>query len=337
MNKELVRVETIESKNRLRIEYMVGNYCNYQCWYCGPYANGGDTRWHHDYTQLIKNFCHLLDFYEKNGKNKFEINILGGEPSIWPDVAKFARDLKSKYNVKITMTTNGSRTLRWWNENADAFDKILFSYHQKEADLMHFINVLDAVYKRGIPLNTLVLMDPTAWDDCVHAIEVMKSTSKYPWFICATEVHPPRYTSEHRKFLKNHIKRRPPVWRVLKDEYENILKGKTKVIYSDGSKEKVERNFLSINDSNYFEGWMCNIGIENINIQKDGKITGTCANLLYGEDKFYNLYDPNFTKNFNPKLKPSLCTSHACWCQPEMLMTKWKINDSKKIIPLKIV
>jgi len=337
MKKEIVGIKTMESKHRLRIEFMVGNYCNYSCWYCGPYANGGDTRWHHDYDELLTNFNHLLAFYKRNGRTSFEINILGGEPSLWPDVARFARDMKSKHNVKITMTTNGSRTLRWWNENADAFDKILFSYHYKEANIDHFINVADIVYKKGVPVNTLLLMDPTEWNNCVNAIDIMKSKSKYPWFICATEVHPPQYSAEQRELFKKNVKRRPPLWRILKDEYENILKGKTKVVYSDSSMERVERNFLSTNDLNYFKGWMCNIGIENINIQKDGRITGTCANLLYGEDKFYNLYDPNFVNEFNPTLQPSLCTSHACWCQPEMLMTKWKISETKKVIPLKKV
>lgn len=323
--KEIIRIETMEPKNRLRIEFMIGNYCNYKCWYCGPYANGGDTRWHKDYDELLKNFKHLLDFYVRNGRDKFEVNLLGGEPTLWPDVARFSKDLKSEYNVKITVSSNASRTLRWWDENATAFDKILFSYHHKEVnDINQYIDVLDLVYSKGVPINALILIDPTAYEECVQAIEIMKQRSKHPWFISAMEVHPPQYTGNQRDIFKDHVKRRPPMWRVFKDEYENILKGKTKVIYDDGSKKRVNRNFFSVNDLNNFEGWMCNIGIENINIQKDGKITGTCGNLLYGEDKFYNLYDSNFTENFNPSLVPSLCTKNKCWCQPEMLMTKWK-------------
>lgn len=334
MNKQISKIETMESSKRLRVEFMVGNYCNYNCWYCGPYANGGDTRWPLDYNQLIVNFTHLLDFYVRNGRDKFEINILGGEPSLWPDIARFSKDIKSHYDAKLTMTTNGSRTLRWWEENATVFDKILFSYHYKESNIDHYIKVLDLVYDKKIPLNSLVLMDPTCWDECVAALEIMKSKSKRPWFVCAMEVHPPQYTDKQRKIFKNNVKRRPPLWRVLKDEYENLLKGKTTVYYNNGSKIKVDRNFLSLNKLNHFAGWMCNIGIENINIQKDGKITGTCGNFVYGEDRHYNLYDTDFVTQFNPLLIPSLCTASDCWCQPEMLMTKWTTPHSKKIIPL---
>jgi len=67
MKKEIVEIKTMELKHRLRIEFMVGNYCNYSCWYCGPYANGGDTRCHHNYDELLTNFNHLLDFYKRNG------------------------------------------------------------------------------------------------------------------------------------------------------------------------------------------------------------------------------------------------------------------------------
>lgn len=336
MSKELIEIKTMEPKNRLRIEFMIGNYCNYKCWYCGPYANGGDTRWHHNYDELVTNFKHLLDFYVRNGRNKFEVNVLGGEPSLWPNVAKFAREIKSNYNAKITMSSNTSRTLRWWDENADAFDKILFSYHHKEVeDINHYINVLDLVYDKGVALNALVLMDPTAWDECINAIEIMKTRSKNSWFISAMEVHPPQYSQEQLDFFKNHIKRRLPLFRLLKQEYENILKGKTTAIFDDGSVEKVRRNYFSINNLNYFQGWTCNIGIENINIQKDGKISGTCGNFVYGEDKFYNIYDKDFIKTFNPKLVPSICTKQRCWCQPEALMTKKKNNaQTKKIIPV---
>lgn len=32
MSKQIVKIETMESKNRLRIQFMVGNYRNYICW-----------------------------------------------------------------------------------------------------------------------------------------------------------------------------------------------------------------------------------------------------------------------------------------------------------------
>lgn len=42
--KNLIQVKSDAKRDHLRIEYMIGNYCNYKCWYCGPHANGGTHR-----------------------------------------------------------------------------------------------------------------------------------------------------------------------------------------------------------------------------------------------------------------------------------------------------
>lgn len=326
MNKiPLKQIDTTEPNNKIRIEYMVGNYCNFKCEYCSPHANGGTHSWYNNTDVLVDRFIHLLDFYLSNGRNDIELNLLGGEPTLWPDIGKFCKALKSRYKkLKITLTTNGSRTLRWWEQNINYFDKVLFSYHQGQTSLQHYIEVLDFVYEKNVAMNCLVMMDPNRWIECIESIDEMKNTSKHSWFICAMEVHPPNYSNEQKDYLKNHIKRYPPLYKLIKHEWKNVIKGKPKVTFEDGKIKKVDRNWISLNDYNHFEGWYCNIGIENINIQKDGKITGVCGNLVYNENFFYNIYDDNFIQEFNPRLIPTICTKDSCWCQPEMLMTKWK-------------
>lgn len=323
--KELIKIKTMEPKNKLRIEFAIGNYCNFNCSYCGSDYNGGTHRWTNNEDLLLKNFKHLLNFYIDNKINYFEINVLGGEPSLWPGLVNFVKEIKKNYNTKMTMTTNGSRTIRWWEKNSTAFDKILFSYHQGQTDIDHFIKVLDLVYSNGTAVNVLMMMNSSCWEECVESIEKMKTNSKHPWFISAMEINPPTYTATQLEFFKKHVKRCPPIFRIIKDEYKNILKGNPTVIYSDNSSKKIPRNWLSINELNNFQGWMCNLGIETINIKKEGTITGMCNNSVYGAEQFYNIYDSNFVNNFSPILQPTVCEKSKCWCQPEILMTKWKI------------
>jgi MoaA/NifB/PqqE/SkfB family radical SAM enzyme len=315
---------------------MVGNYCNFSCWYCGPHANGGTHRWHEDTEFLIKNFRHMFDFFMKNGKTSFELNLLGGEPALWPDVAYFSKEIKRTHPVEVTMTTNGSRTLRWWDQNADAFDKIRFSCHPNEVDVDHYISVLDLVFSKGISMNALVLMDPTNWDRSVEIIEKCKK-SKYPWFLNAVEVFSQyQYTEEQRQYIAKCVKRRPSLWWILKHDIKSFKK--PRVVFEDGKSKYIERNFLSLNDLNHFRGWSCNVGLDNINIQKDGILTGTCNMKLYGEDFYYNIYDLDFVEKFNPELKPVICEVDNCWCQPEQLLDKkkvfTKVQSSSKEYPL---
>ena len=320
----LIEIKTMEPSNRLHIQYMLSDFCNFKCNYCSEFYNGGKQQGPKDIESLLKNFRHFLDFYKRNGRTHFEINFLGGEPTLWPHLAEFSRIIKSEYDVKITVNTNCSRTLRWWEQNVEAFDKILCSYHHKEGNLQHYISVLDLIYSKNIPLNALVMMDPTCWDEVVAAVDDMKTQSKYPWWITAQEVHPPRYTSKQKEYFINEVKRRPPLFKVIKQEYKNILKGRTTVTFMNRKKQKVGRNWISLSGNNHFKGWKCNLGIELVAISKDGTITGTCNNKVYNSNRRYNLYDEDFVKTFNPKLVPTTCEQEGCWAQPEMRVSKWK-------------
>ena len=327
MTQEIIRVISDKPDDYIRIEFMVSNVCNYKCWYCDPHAYGGDFRWTKDTDLLIENFKHLLDFYKQNGRKTVELNLLGGEPTLWPDLRKFITALREDRDISVTVTTNGSRTLRWWDKNAELFDKILFSYHPTFADNKHYINVVDLVFEKGVPCNALIMMDPKHWDKSVAMVEQCKKESKHSWFVSLMEVHSEiPYTEDQKKVFENHSVRRPNIFRAIKDEFFTIFRTTSpKVVFADGKKKSIERNWISVNGLNNFKGWMCNIGIENINIQKDGIITGTCMEIPYGEDSYYNIYDSDFTSKFSPELKPVLCTKTGCYCQPEMLMNKFKI------------
>ena len=327
----IVQVHNFEKPTKLRIEYMVGNTCNFKCSYCFPMAHAGTHKYFDDYDLLLKNMLHLMEHYSKNGKTEFEVNYVGGEPTLWPRIAEFSRELKKHYNCFISINTNASRTLRWWDENGDAFDKIKMSCHHEQVDIDHYIAVADLLYEKGLNLNALVLMDSRHWDKCVGIIEKCKQ-SKYPWFVNAMEVYSEyTYTPEQSKYISSCVKRRPSIWWILK--HEKILGHNPKVTFENGTTKTVKRNWMSLNDLNRFKGWECNLGIDIINIQHDGKISGTCHMKLFGEQEYYNVYDQNFVEKFTPELKPVICEFEKCWCQPEQLLDKVKL-DSKKVIPL---
>lgn len=334
--KDIIEVISNKKDTHLRIEYMVGNYCNYKCWYCGPHANGGTHRWFNDTSLLIDNFNYLFDYFSRNGKQTFELSLVGGEPSLWPDLINFITKLKKDNPVYVSMITNGSRSLRWWDENAKFFDKIRFSCHVEQVDIDHFINVCDLVYEKNVTMNTLIMMDPTRWEECVELIHKCKK-SKHSWFINAVEVFSQHtYTNDQKKFIEKSIKRYPNIFWILK--HENIFSNSPKIVFSDGKVKKINTNFLSLNNYNKFKGWECNLGKDNINIQKDGILTGVCGMKLYGESFYYDIYDKDFQKKFNPQLKPVICERETCYCQPEQLLNKKKITNEhvlSKVYPLR--
>lgn len=319
----IVSVENNTPNDLLRVEIELGNVCNFKCWYCFPGANEGDIK-PAEFDLLKKNLSHLLDHYIKNGKSKFDIFFSGGEPTLWTKLGDLCEYLKGNYNVLISMSSNGSRTLRWWEKYGKHFDKVVLSCHYEYVDVDHYIKVADCLYEQRVIVSSIVLMDPNHWSECESIAKKLK-TSKHRWNISLQEIISNNivYTnSQKQSLLKNNYRWPNPFW-FLKNHKHVVPK--VKVVDEKGNKRKVNKSQLVLERLNNFKGWECNIGVESISIQRDGRIAGGCGEFLYGLDFHFNINDPEFRTNFNPDIKPALCTKTGCWCVPETNLTKQKI------------
>jgi len=316
----------------LNIAYMVSNVCNYKCNYCFDGCNDGTKRFKEDWIKVSDNLIHLLDYYKEHSrKKKFEISLLGGEPTLWKHLPEFCSKLKLHHNVSIMIVSNGSRTLDWWKENSKYFDQVVLSFHIQETNIDHFISVADALYENNIVVTGLVMMDPDYWIQCTEAIEQLK-TSKHTWAINlqSLEDNSKRkitYTDEQAEFIKTNSLVRKGNWLYL---LKNIFKSyyyqkEPTATFVDGNKRKLQSNEAMLNDWNHFKGWSCNIGVDRLFINVDGTVSGTCGQLLYGEKYHYNLYDINFKENFCPEIKSVICNQANCLCVTEVNLTKEKV------------
>jgi organic radical activating enzyme len=321
--------QVIEGRNPdvLTIELMLGNLCNYKCSYCFPGSNEGDHPWANTDT-LIKNITHLFETYKQHGKNKFELYLVGGEPTLWKDLPKFCSFLKNNYDVIIRLSTNGYKKPEWWKQNSKLFDAVEISVHHEFANPDHIISVCDALYNEKTNLVANVLMDPAFFNKCVSILEHIKS-SKKRWPIVAKWVHfdgKSKYTAQQAEYLEKPLKRWPNLfwWFTLKYH----ARYKTWVIENTKKKE-VADNYLTLQGKNYFKGWSCNLGVDHLHISMLGMISGNCGQLLYGKNSYFNLYQDNFVTNFNPTISAVTCTKDICGCGFE--------TNISKVIPIKLV
>lgn len=319
---KLIEIKNNLKNNQLRIEYMLGNLCNHRCSYCFPGSNEGTHPWP-DVNLAIKNLSHLLDHYVKNGKDYFQLYLIGGEPTLWKDLPKFCRHFKENYNCQINISTNGSRAVSWWDKNAECFDVIEISVHHEFAKIDHIKKVADLIYKKNIYVNCNVLMAYGYFDKCKSIVEDLKLNTKR-WPIIAKNVNidgATFYNKDETEYLENALKRIPNIfwyWRVKKDQ-----ELKLKLTFEDGSKKKViGDNYVSLHNLNYFKGWECNLGLDVIKIFQEGTIRANCQQTLYRLSEDYNLYDKNFVEKFNPKLCTVICQQHICGCSGEISINK---------------
>ncbi len=307
----------------VRISYAPTDVCNFGCRYCFPESHAAKYRWPTNLELTVNNFKHLIAFYLSNGKEEVELQILGGEPTLWPELGAFINAVKTK-QTKISIQSNGSRTLRWWEEHASLIDRVYLSAHHADINVEHFVNVADMLHSKGVTVDVNVCMDPFAWDQCINLIESFKQ-SKYKWFIGTQKIEEldgrNHYTDNQLEFLKDSVKRTPTILQSIKILLGN--KSRNSVVHFDnGTKQTVKNNDVAINKWNHFYNWKCSIGLESFYIDPQGYLQGSCGEKLYGKDFLYNIYDTSFERNFMPDFVPATCTKVQCLCAPETLITK---------------
>jgi MoaA/NifB/PqqE/SkfB family radical SAM enzyme len=319
-----IAITSNQPSNFIKISYSVTDICNFKCRYCFPGSNSGKYKWPANVSQVVDNFSHLFDYYKRNGKTQIELQLLGGEPTLWPEVDQFLSRLKEQHEFRSSIQSNGSRTLRWWQEKNYIFDKVNLSAHYKEINLQHFTEVADLLYRNGVYVDVSVCMDPYEWNKCIDMIEYFKN-SKYKWYIGTQKIEEADganlYSPEQILFLSNSIKRYPNLWYAFKMRNHFHI-NRSKIKFNDGTTQTVRHNQVALNDWNHFFGWNCNIGKESLYINPKGIMEGSCSNRLYGLDAKYNIYDADFISKFNPELKSAVCEHKTCICAPETRISK---------------
>lgn len=330
-----IRIINTDFDDYLNVSYAFTNTCNYNCNYCYPPSKEGTHRFP-DYDILVKNLDHMLDIYKTHfNKKNIRINLLGGEPTLWPKLGEFAQHCHTRHNCRVTMNTNGSRTLRWWKEYAQYFDDIQISVHHEFVDVSHVINVLDEIYSTGNVMTAAqVLMDPLHWNKCMS---IMNQLLKHdtPWLVKARVVMDiddknirPEYTKEQLKFFENKVKKYPPIEYIQRMKQLNKIEQEESsaiLVFNDGTRKPYNTLEIWKNHWHKFYNWKCNLGVDRIVIQANGDITGSCtARYVFNSNTVYNILDNDFTSKFNKDtIKPTICREIYCsGCSSDIRLNK---------------
>lgn len=146
------------------VDWYIGKRCNFSCSYCVDYL--------HDYTSPhvpLENMKKLVDLiYEKEGSNVLW-SLTGGEPTLNPKFLDLCAYIREKGRKYISVTTNGSRTLKYHKDLFDLVDGITQSFHfefmehrideyiEKFIELEKYRQELNAKREKGEPKKTLIL------------------------------------------------------------------------------------------------------------------------------------------------------------------------------------
>lgn len=330
-----IKIVNNDTVNRLHIGYTVGTTCNYKCHYCFPGCNDGAYRFPTNLNLVKENLGYMIELYKNNfNKTHVRIHITGGEPTLWPELGEFAQYFHDVHGCKISLSTNGTRTLRFWQEYARFFDDIGISIHNEKCDPNHIIEIMDWIYNNtDVLVNGTVLMDPINWDRCINILNVLQNHPT-PWLL---KVRPVLFNGQLKffkdaqiDFLREKIKKMPPVeWIQKQKDLETIQPNEPDVWATLENGEIIKYNTFKFfeNDWQHFKGWQCNLGIDRFTIERNGDLQGSCgAKNLFGLTESISIYDPKFKEKFNQDIvTTTICPQEFCICATDVRMTKERV------------
>lgn len=316
-----IAIEYVDQRryNAVYIDWTLGNFCNYRCSYCPDYLHDNSNPMSD--VESVKAFTkRLFDHYTRNlGKKYFIFNLMGGEPTLWKSIEPFVIWVK-EYSQQLGITsiieilTNGSRTLRWWNDYVKYFDIVKITHHVEFANPVHTTNVADLVIDSGTNASVQVTMLPARWNECIDHLKTI-SNSRRQFRI---DVKPLRidfgstlydYTFEQLDIFQRPYRTAEGIPGV------DTINMQGKSLFDNGNEEIVRYQELITKGENSWVDWQCWAGIDIINIKPDGtvRLGGACG---MKDDLMYKKHITDPTLQF--RIEPIICKQQWCSCGPDM-------------------
>lgn len=298
------------------VDWDITSRCNFSCYYCNPEAHDG--KYNFPELDTAKNFVDKVQEEYKDIKKFAVYNIFGGEPTIWRELSDFSKHVKA-VNPKniVQLLTNGNKTVNWWKRNAPYIDKIIVSVHVAQADIVELVDKFNAVAD-DIVIDFQLAMDIRIFDKCVECYNYAEknlhpniSLKSKPLrkMLGDSELMP--YTPDQKTVLST-----------LKNKngknIDGIASPMVKKYQGNIVDSDVDITNLVLNKENNWNGWACWIGIDTINITREGNITiGSQCNPDIILGNINNL-------NFKFPLKPIICKYQTCGCYADIHTRKVK-------------
>lgn len=293
----------------IRIQWNMGNSCNYECEYCPDILHDGSKPWLKldTYLSTIDRLC---THYNSIGK-RTDFELIGGEVTVIPGFEEIIKKIY-EYNSSSVVYTNASRTLNWWSKAKQYMDSVVLTYHPLTQDKEHFLAVINEIKEdikvdiniAGIGGKVEELGDFA--EECRNLFKNCEHNDYYNVSICVKTMYKKllgrhskqetywNYTDQELEVLQKPGIAPMPVEPIeheqqdidntteFQEEYINtdIM---TEFLYDDGTKKYVQHHQIINEGINKFKGLKCHLGYESLNIDASGEIYSSwCGAVNFG-------------------------------------------------------
>jgi MoaA/NifB/PqqE/SkfB family radical SAM enzyme len=314
--KNLIKVK--QQENVMLLTWIINNICNNHCAYCPPILNTGKN--HHYEWDRAKEFIHrLFEHYPK-----IHCSISGGEPTMSPFFKELVDIFYNSKNNTVGITTNGVKSVKYWEELAPKLSYICFSYHPSYDD-SEFLEKVRAASKQTL-VTVRVMMDSRHWD---KAYEMYQRCYEIPEIaVEAVRILPEKalttnigetYTPEQERILMSMPRREMKYDPSIVNPNFKMSLLRSDYYFDDGSVEYTGQSAAYITQGkNKFAGWYCAAGLESLYVCFSGNVK--IANCLQGGDRFHI----NDHADHQLPTKGVICQQKLCTCGTDFMISKEK-------------
>ena len=312
------------TNNSLRVQWNMGNPCNYQCDYCPPILHDGSKPWFN--TEVYIDTIKRLNTHYKTLNKVLDYELIGGEVTVIPGFEDIVRTIREGGSRSLVFT-NGGRTINWWSKAKYYLDSIVYTYHPLSQDEEHFKAVLNEI-KDFVHVDINIAGIGGAVDELGVLTEEIRdlfkdcNRNRYDSVsICVKTMYKKllgarskqetywEYTDSELEVLKRPgIKPRPaPPTPPGPPEPLDVNAPQhtppdpktymTEFLYDNGTAKYVQNHQIINEGLNQFYGMKCHLGFESLNIDASGDMYSSwCGAMNFGNisDIDWNLPEVEF-------------------------------------------
>jgi MoaA/NifB/PqqE/SkfB family radical SAM enzyme len=292
------------------VNWCLGNTCNFECSYCPDDLHSGSVKWPE--IEQIKQF--MTRVAEQVAPRKVYYELTGGEVTLYKHFTEICQHATA-LGAKVGLISNGSRTLRWWEDNKQYFDHVCLSFHPEFADAEHFVQVVKLL-NNDVRTHVNIMMSPEKFDFCYAIANKVKTLGNISMALQPLihdfgdtlfdydDFQKKIFDKQHELIVK-HIK-----YTKSFDYY----RGAMKMVKIDGTEVVSSAHRFISQKTNDWSGWKCYSGAEQIVVDLSGDVfRGWCK--VGG--KIGNIFE-----NFEVTKTPVICNKTMCHCNFDIMSTK---------------
>lgn len=305
-----------DHKDIIVVNWCLTNICNFKCTYCPEDLHNGTVRGV-PYEEVIRFFHKTKETHP--GKKVF-FEFTGGEVTYYKNFTSLIKYLKEN-GASVGIISNGSRTLKFWEEHCPYLEHICLSFHSEQGDPEHFFNVV-AFLTDKMTVHVNIMMKPEKFDLCHELAQKIAANCEVSIAMqpLLEEMDGDlfNYTPAQKKILDEQVLNYSsnPQYKKSK-ENSRIFRGALRITNQTGHSAVVSTPELISKGLNSFINWDCYAGVENICIDYHGLIRRGWCDVGGTQGSVYD-------KNLKLPTTPILCNKLQCSCGLDIMCTKIK-------------